>query len=308
MTAPRKVPRPEELPPAWRNALASFRDHLRAERNLSPRTIEAYLRDLCAFAAGAGATTPARATRETIEKHLYRLSDEGKSARTAARVLAAAKTFFRFLVAEGEIAKNPTDETTGPRLGRPLPKAPGLEAVRQLLESVPADTAEGLRDRAIIETLYATGIRISECAGIRLADLSIEEELLRVKGKGEKERWVPIGQSALAWIGRYLRDARPKYLGKGKDPGEIFLSRRGRRLSRRTLWERVTLRARRAGVPGLSPHSFRHACATHLLEGGADLRSVQEMLGHASITTTEIYTHLSQEKIRETIRRFHPRA
>lgn len=305
--APRKVPRLEELPGAWRKALTAFRDHLEVERGLSPRSVDGYLRDLSAF-AGAARKGPWKTTRRDVERHLYRLSDEGKSARSAARALAALKAFFKFWSAEGGIAEDPAADVAGPRLGRPLPKAPRADEVARLLESVAGSSPEDVRDRTVLEVLYATGIRISECASIRLSDLSIEEGLLRVKGKGGKERWVPVGRNALDWIGTYLRHARPAFLKDRRDPGHLFLSARGRKFARRTLWERIKRRARSTGMAGLTPHSFRHACATHLLEGGADLRSVQELLGHASITTTEVYTHLDQERLREVHRKYHPRA
>jgi integrase/recombinase XerD len=294
---------------AWTGELAAFRDYLQAERNVSPRTVESYLRDLdraVVFFLDRSRRASADVTRRDIQDHIAELNESGLAPRSVARALSAMKTFFRFITSERGLAADPTEDLETPRIGRPLPKSMRPERVKALLEGVATDTPGGIRDRAILETLYGSGLRVSEVIGIRLSDLSIAEGVLRVRGKGNKERLVPVGRIETEWMGRYLKEARPHLLGRRVDGGALFLNVRGKALSRQAVWLMVKASARNAGLR-LSPHTLRHAFATHLVEGEVDLRSVQEMLGHASIATTQVYTHVSDKRLRDVHRRFHPR-
>jgi integrase/recombinase XerD len=294
---------------AWTSELAVFRDHLQAERNVSPRTVESYLRDLdraVVFFLNRSHRSAETVTRRDIQDHIAELHESGLAPRSVARALSAMKTFFRFTTSESGRAADPTEDLETPRVGRALPKSLRSEQVKALIEAVETDTPGGIRDRAILETLYGSGLRVSEVIGILLADLSIADGVMRVRGKGNKERIVPVGRIETEWIGRYLKEARPILLGRRIDDGALFLNVRGRALTRQAVWLMVKASARKAGLR-LSPHTLRHAFATHLVEGDVDLRSVQEMLGHANIATTQVYTHVSDKRLRDVHRKFHPR-
>lgn len=300
------------LPPALGAAVGEFVAHLRAERGLSPHTVDGYGRDARRFAAALAASglTFRTAAEEDVRRHLRSLRAAGAGPRTLARAAAAIRTLLRFLAAEGEAPERLARDAVleAGRSVRPLPRTLGAREVVSILEAIDTSTPEGLRDRALLEILYATGARISEATAIRPADLSIREGLVRLRGKGGRERIVPVGREALRWLGRYVADARPALLGRRTDPGWLFLSRRGRRLARNSAWHAVKRAARAAGLASrTTPHVLRHAFATHLVENEADLRAVQELLGHARIATTEIYTHLSTRRLRALHRRHHPR-
>ncbi len=300
---------PAKAPIAWTGELEAFRAHLSAERNLSGHTVAAYMRDLDRFVVtmlGRSRRSAAEVRRPDVNDHVASLRSDGLSPRSVARALSTLRTFFKFITAEKGIAGDPTEEVEGPRVGRALPKTLRRDQMQKIMEAVDISTPNGLRDRAILESVYSSGLRVSEVIGIALADVSFEEQLLRVRGKGRKERLVPLGRLAIEWMGRYLRDARPTLLGKRPDRGAVFLNARGGALSRQAVWLMVKAAARRAGVR-MSPHTLRHAFATHLVEGNVDLRSVQEMLGHANIATTQIYTSVSGERLRGVHRKFHPR-
>lgn len=293
----------------WTEAIRAFRDHLAAERALSPNTVASYLHDLdkaASFFLANSRGCPAAVTRRDVHDCVAHLGGQGLKPRSVARALSALKTFYKFVVAEGALGADPTEDVEGPRIGRPLPKAIGKNAAARILESVDLGKPAGIRDRAILETLYGSGLRVSEVIGLRPGDVSFAEQLVRVKGKGNKERMVPLGRSSISWIGRYLSEARPVHLGSRPDPGVIFLNARGGRLTRQAVWLIVKAAARASGLR-ISPHTLRHAFATHLVEGDVDLRTVQEMLGHADIATTQIYTSVSGERLREVHRRYHPR-
>jgi integrase/recombinase XerD len=290
--------------------VAQYLDHLRVERGLAQNSLLAYDRDLVRLAAHAKglAKDVLALTQADLAAFIRGLSEAGLAPRSAARAVHAVRGLYRFAVREGRLSADPMENLRAPRALRPLPRYLSGAQVEALLAAPRIDTDLGLRDRAILEVLYATGLRVSELIGLRGADVELEVGVLTCLGKGRKERLVPLGDVARDWVRRYLADARPRLARKRELP-ELFLSERGRRLTRMGLWGIVRRHALTAGVQRvLTPHVLRHSFATHLLEGGADLRSVQAMLGHADISTTQIYTHVTQERLRRVYDRFHPRA
>lgn len=283
--------------------------HLRTERRLSPHTVAAYAVDLRRFAdflerTGGCVTAFGRAA---YLDYLSFLRDSGVSARTAARHVSSLRSFFRYLAREGVVEATPLSDARAPRVGRPLPKYLTVSEVLALLDAPDQRTAEGLRDRAMLALLYACGLRAGEIVTLRLENVDMNAGFLRVSGKRSKERIVPVAGEALAALARYLKEGRPVFLRSGASCA-LFLSRRGRPLTRQALWVRTARWARAAGLSGkVSPHTLRHSFAGHLLAGGADLRAVQTMLGHADIATTQIYTHVTPERLREIHGRHHPR-
>jgi integrase/recombinase XerD len=289
-----------------------FRVWLVLERGLSAKTAEAYLSDIAKmsqFAEMNGwAGGPKDWRKEQLEAFLRWLGELGISERSQARILSGLKSFYQYLQILEALADDPTEDLQPPRLGRYLPTVLDFSEIEAMLAAIDHSTPEGVRNRAIVETLYACGIRVSELCGIRLDDLHPDHGILRVFGKGDKERLVPIGPDALRHIGFYLDGVRRHLQPKPGHDATLFLSRRGERLSREMVFRIVQTMARQAGIErAVSPHTLRHSFATHLIEGGADLKAVQDLLGHESITTTEIYTHLDTEYLRETIYTFHPR-
>jgi integrase/recombinase XerD len=284
-----------------------FSDHLRGERGLSPHTVTAYLGDVRQFLAllAERSSSIEELGAEEIFAFQARLQRLGRRPRSIARKLSAVKMLLAFAHREGyRPVPPPIIETL--RLPRELPDALTPEEIEALLAAPDLTTPEGLRDRAMLELLYASGFRVSELVSLRGEDLRESEGLIRCMGKGRKERLVPVTRRALHWVGRYLREAR-----SGATPGDgtLFLGARGRPLSRTVFWKRLRDLGRRAGINGrVTPHTIRHSFATHLLAGGADLRAIQEMLGHADIATTQIYTHVDDSHLRATFRQFHPRA
>jgi integrase/recombinase XerD len=292
-------------------ALEDFLAMLSAERNASRHTLDAYRRDLRDFfdLLGRRRATVTGADPDDVVAWLERQRRAGRKASTVARRMAALRGFYAYLVRERLITRDPTEHVEQPRLSRPLPKTLSREAVAALVESPDVTTPRGLRDRTLLELLYASGLRASECLALRVRDVNRSAGYLHAMGKGRKERLVPIGAEALAWLERYLAVGRPALLGAGRDSALMFVNPRGRALSRQSLWQLVLRSARRAGLrQRVSPHTLRHCFASHLLEGGADLRAVQAMLGHADIATTQIYTHLPSSAIRRMYDKFHPRA
>lgn len=297
----------------WSLILNGFRVHLALERALSDHTVEAYLRDvgkLEEFLALTNASClPHDVQRPQLEHFLRYLAELGLSKRSQARLLSAVKTFYQYLVAEEMIKDDPTELLQGPKLERSFPEVLAYEEIQQMLASIDLSTDHGLRNRAMLETLYACGLRVSELVGLRLTDLHFDLGFVRVVGKGNKERIVPIGDEAVKHIRFYLEGVR-RHLSLIQKAGEniLFLNRRGAPLSRVMVFEIVKACARAAGIEkNVSPHTFRHSFATHLVEGGASLKAVQDMLGHESIITTEIYTHLDTDYLRETLLTYHPR-
>jgi integrase/recombinase XerD len=290
-------------------AVAEYLGSLQAEQGASPNTLAAYRRDLLDFLSFL---EPRRRRVTAIDRddvilYVERLRARGLAPSSVARRLSALRGFYRHLVRAGDLPRDPTELIEVPRSPRPLPKALSQEAAAALVEAPDTSRPRGVRDRAILELLYATGIRASECLGLRLEDLNLTAGYVVCTGKGNKQRLVPVGAEALERVGAYLRDVRPG-LARVRDSGHLFLSPRGSRLSRQGLWTIVRRAAAAAGVRRASPHVLRHSFASHLLQGGADLRSVQAMLGHADISTTQIYTHLPSAALRRMYRRFHPRA
>ena len=305
MTGPSSQATPRDLP-----LIEQWLDATWMERGLSEHSLAAYRRDLMQFARwleqGGGGL-------ESCERgHLYDWlawqQRRGISARSVARQLSALRGFFRWLLREGRIHEDPTLLVERPRTPRPLPGTLAEADVDALLAAPDVTTALGLRDRALLEVLYAAGLRVSELAGLRLAQLSLRQGLVRVTGKGGRERLVPLGEQALHWVQRYLRESRPLLLGTTASDA-LFPGRDGRPMTRQTFWHRLRHHAAAAGIrKRLSPHTLRHAFATHLLNHGADLRVVQMLLGHSDLSTTQIYTHVAQQRLRELHATHHPRA
>ncbi|HUG36639.1 MAG TPA: site-specific tyrosine recombinase XerD [Candidatus Limnocylindrales bacterium] len=290
--------------------VTEFLGALRTERGASHNTLLAYRRDLDDFATFLAARRRRVAGVKLIDltDYLTTLRRRGLGARSAARRLSAIRGLYRFLVAGGGVSADPTEHIESPRPPRRLPRTLGVAEVAALIEAPDTTRVDGLRDRAFLELLYASGMRASEALSLRIEDLNLPAGYVICMGKGSRQRLVPVGAQALHWVRLYLKTARPTFV-KRADPGTVFLNRRGRPLSRQALWGIIKRAARRAGLrAGVSPHTLRHSFASHLLERGADLRSVQAMLGHADISTTQIYTHLPSSVVRDMYRRFHPRA
>jgi integrase/recombinase XerD len=296
--------------PRLEHAVTTFLSYLQVEKGLSANTLAAYRRDLqklVAFCEEQRRTLPA-VTRDDVVSFLGSLYKKKLDSRSVARHLVALRGFFRFAVAEDWIKAAPTENLESPKGWKKLPSHLSLEEVDRLLAQPDLATPLGLRDKAMLDLLYSTGLRVSELATLRVSDLQMEMGCLRCVGKGNKERLVPVGKQALAAVRQYLREARPKLLRRGPSPF-LFLNRVGTRMSRVAFWMIVARYGRQAGLRrSLSPHKLRHSFATHLLERGADLRSVQLMLGHADISTTQIYTHVVQERLKHIYKAHHPRA
>ncbi|NOY45647.1 MAG: site-specific tyrosine recombinase XerD [Deltaproteobacteria bacterium] len=295
-------------PAPW---LDAFLDHLAVERGLSPRTVEAYARDLGRFqtfleARGQDLTG---AAGTDVVAFLRAEKRRGVSGRTLARRVSALRGFFRFLSREGAVLRDPTARLASPKAWRTLPHALSPQDAAALVEGPRGEDPLALRDRAILELLYGSGLRVSELCDLTLGFVDLSMGYVRVVGKGSKERVVPLGERAAEALGAYLDRARPRLLRGRKRCDAVFVSRLGRRMSRQSVWNLVKKRCLEAGVPpSTSPHTLRHSFATHLLEGGADLRSVQMMLGHADLATTQVYTHVTRRRLAELVRRHHPRS
>jgi integrase/recombinase XerD len=292
-------------------ATSLFLTHVKVEKGLSTNTVEAYQRDLAKFGVFAQKRklTLESVNRDDLVDFLAGLYREKLESRTVARHLVTLRNFFRFAQIQELIAVDPSLNLESPKIRRALPGYLRLEEVERLLEQPDAKTAFGLRDRAMLEVLYSTGLRVSELIGLRVTDLDTKVGCIRCIGKGDKERIVPAGRKALGIVEKYLRDARPKLLGKVALSPSLFVNSRGRSLSRVGVWKILSGYGRRAGLRvALTPHMLRHSFATHLLERGADLRSVQLMLGHADISTTQIYTHVVEERLKQIYKAHHPRA
>jgi integrase/recombinase XerD len=291
--------------------LRTFRDHLAIERGLSARTLEAYGRDverLSIFLIARGVQRPGQASTVDLREYLYHLKDQGLQATSIRRAISAARTYYAFLLADGLAVTDPSEQLELPKTWRRLPGVLSRQDVECLLDA--PDPADRLfwRDKALLELAYASGVRVSELIGLKMRNLTLADGFATVFGKGAKERMVPIGRSAIRAIQVYLREVRPS-LVRGDGDGAVFLNGHGSPLSRMGVWKILQKHVKRSGISKrVTPHTLRHSFATHLLEGGADLAAVQEMLGHADIATTQIYTHVDREYLREAHRRYHPRA
>jgi integrase/recombinase XerD len=290
--------------------VAEYLDHLRVERGLSPNTLTAYSGDLARlerWAAGLG-KAPLALGQGDIAEFMGSLREAGLSPRSVARSVHALRGFYRFAIREGRLETDPMENLRAPRAFKALPRFLTPAQVEALLAAPDVETPLGVRDRAILEVLYATGLRVSELISLDPGDVDLQVGIVTCFGKGSKERIVPLGSEAMRWIERYLGEVRGR-LGRGRGAKALFLSHRGGRLSRMGLWGIVRRHAVTAGVERtLTPHVLRHSFASHLLERGADLRSLQAMLGHADISTTQIYTHVTRERLRQLYDKYHPRA
>src|SRR6476660_2748856 len=308
------------VPPtsAVERAVRGWLNHLDVERGVSANTLASYRRDLARYTAyldDRGVREPAEVTEAQVADFLATLREgtadhKPLAASSAARTLVAVRGFHRFLVLEGDSAQDPAGAVSPPRPPSRLPKAISVEDVERLLSAAAVgDTPAALRDRALLEVLYGAGARISEAVGLDIDDVDADEGVVRLFGKGSKERIVPLGSYAADAIGAYLVRGRPAFAGKGRGTPAVFLNQRGGRLSRQSAWAVMRAAAERAQLSGhVSPHTLRHSFATHLLDGGADVRVVQELLGHASVTTTQIYTLVTVQRLREVYAQSHPRA
>lgn len=297
---------------SWQAAIDDYVGHLRLERSLSELTVQAYRTDLdklSQFAESIG-VEPESLTTAQVEEFLATLHDSGLQSRSRARVLSGIRGFYRYLMLEEVIDSSPLELIESPKIGRKLPEVLSIEEIDALEAAIDLSRPDGLRNRAIIETLYSCGLRVSELVSLRLTDLHLDEGFVRVVGKGNKERLVPIGRKAIHDIDCYIeqRNAVGQKVATGAE-NILFLNRLGNKLTRVMVFTIIKRLAEAAGISkSISPHTLRHSFATHLIEGGADLRAVQEMLGHESIATTEIYTHLDREYLRSTILMHHPRS
>jgi integrase/recombinase XerD len=297
---------------SWYSHIKGFAAYLKLERSLSDHTIDAYVRDVqklhAYFQLQDTPPTPEAVTFDQLIQFIHSLHELGLAKRSQARLISGLKAFYKYLLMEDLIEQDPTELLETPRLDRDIPEVLSYEEVQRLIESVDLSKPEGHRNRAMLETLYACGLRVSELVNLQLSNLFLEVGLVKVTGKGNKERLVPIGEEARLQIGYYIQHYRRELSVKPGHEDFVFLNRRGRQLTRVMVFMIVKEAAERAGLhKNVSPHTLRHSFATHLIEGGADLRAVQDMLGHESILTTEIYTHLDTDYLRETIRMHHPR-
>jgi integrase/recombinase XerD len=295
----------------WKQAIKDFETYLRLEKSLSENSIEAYKDDVLKlesfFAKEKNEKTPALVTYPDLKEFLAWFASDNQNTRTQSRILSGIRSFFRFLLIEGEIEENPASLIESPKIGMKLPEVLSVDEIDRLIGVIDLSRPEGHRNKAIIETLYGCGLRVSELVNLHLTDIHRGEGFVMITGKGNKQRLVPIGSKALKEIDIYMtgRNRLPVI----HDQNILFLNRRGRKLTRAMIFTIIKDLAARAGIrKKISPHTFRHSFATHLIEGGADLRAVQEMLGHESILTTEIYTHIDRSFLRETLIMFHPRA
>lgn len=285
----------------------SFLDSLWMERGLSKNTLEAYRNDLCQFIVWQHQRGKTLLKTETGDLHAYLATQGEHSARSSARRLSSLRRLFQYLGSEGRIQVDPTLNVKSPRLGRHLPETLTESEVDALLKAPTTDNDTGIRDRTMLEVLYATGLRVSELVSLRLDQINLRQGVIRVIGKGNKERLVPLGEDAVDWLMRYIRDSRPAFF-KGTPDATLFPSNRGTALTRQAFWYAIKRYAIRAGIhKSLSPHVLRHAFATHLLNHGADLRVVQMLLGHSDISTTQIYTHVARERLKDLHAKHHPR-
>ena len=291
--------------------LKEYLAYLKLEKNLSDNTIFSYRNDLSSFLhflVEHNIDDPSRIESRTLIKFFTNLEKAGLTSSSAARYYSSLKGYLNYLLNNNYIKSNPIEKVSSPKLAKTLPGVLSVAEIEKILSLPDTSVTLGIRDKTILEVFYACGLRISELISLKLSDLFLSEEMIRVFGKGSKERIVPIGSSAINWIQTYLTNSRPLLSKTTKSENYLFLNNRGTRLSRMGVWKLVDRYVRKSGIEKpIHPHTFRHSFATHLIEGGADLRSVQEMLGHADISTTQIYTHIDREFIKQVHKQFHPR-
>ena len=297
----------------WQSYIRGFKAYLQLEKSLSVNSIEAYLHDIEKLTQYLEVihkqVSPDEIKLEDLRNFLIWVNELGMSARTQARVISGIKAFYKYLILENTIKANPSELLESPKLGRKLPDTLSVEDIDNLISAIDLSKPEGQRNKAMLETLYSCGLRVSELVNLKISNLYFKDGFVRIIGKGDKERIVPIGRTAIKFINIYLNEIRVHIKIKKDNDDILFLNRRGSKLSRNMVFMIIKALAEKINLnKSISPHTFRHSFATHLIEGGADLRAVQEMLGHESITTTEIYLHMDREYLRDAILQFHPRA
>ncbi len=291
--------------------LKEYLAHIKLEKNLSQNTVVSYKNDinaLISFLKDSSVDDPSNITSDHIRNFFKVIKELGLSGSSSARYFSSLKGFFLYLLKNKYILKNPIEKITAPKISKKLPGVLNIPEIEKILSAPEVEDKLGLRDKTIIELFYACGTRVSELINLKVNDLFLDDEIIRVFGKGSKERLIPIGSSAIKWIGEYLNKSRPLLMKKSKSENNLFLNARGTKLSRMGVWKIIDRYVKEAGIKKkVHPHTFRHSFATHLLEGGADLRAVQEMLGHADISTTQIYTHIDRDYIKQVHKQYHPR-
>jgi integrase/recombinase XerD len=291
--------------------LKEYLAHIKLEKNLSQNTVSSYKIDINAFISflkDSGIDDPSDISSDHISSFFKTLIELGLLGSSSARYFSSLKGFFLYLLKNKYIVKNPIEKITAPRISKKLPGVLDVSEVEKILSAPDTEDKLSLRDKAMLELFYACGTRVSELINIKVNDLFFEDEIIRVFGKGSKERLIPIGSSAVKWVGEYLKKSRPLLMKKSRSENNLFLNSRGSKLSRMGVWKIIDRYVKQAGIEkDVHPHTFRHSFATHLLEGGADLRAVQEMLGHADISTTQIYTHIDRDYIKQVHKQYHPR-
>ncbi len=297
----------------WETTIENFKTYLKLEKSLSQNSVDAYINDVTKFVNFLKErklnVSPVKVELQHLKDFVVWLNASGTSPRTQARVISGIKSYFKYLLLEGIIDKNPTGLLEAPKIGRKLPETLTTEEIDALVKGIDVNKAEGQRNKAIVETLYSCGLRVSELIDLRISNLHFRMGFIKIEGKGNKERLIPIGNRAKKEIKLYLKEHRSKLNIAPENEDIVFLNRRGYQLSRVMIFTIIKNLAKKANLKkSISPHTFRHSFASHLVEGGADLRAVQEMLGHESILTTEIYTHLDRDYLKETIKNFHPRS
>jgi integrase/recombinase XerD len=297
----------------WEDSKKGFENYLRLEKSLSQNSIAAYVNDinkLMVFLDGSfKKLAPEKVKLNHLRSFVEHLNDRGVSPRTQARTISGIKSFFKYLLIEGKIQGDPTTLLESPKIGRKLPDVLTMEEIDTIIDAVDLEKPEGQRNKAMLETLYSCGLRVSELVNLKVTNLFFEQGFIKVEGKSEKERLVPVSEKAVVEINKYLSGYRKTLRISPESENVLFLNRRGKKLSRVMIFTIIKNLAQKVGMDKkISPHTFRHSFATHLISGGADLRAVQEMLGHESILTTEIYTHLDRDYLKSTISQFHPRS
>ncbi|MGY8988374.1 MAG: site-specific tyrosine recombinase XerD [Flavobacteriales bacterium] len=296
---------------SWEKSIKEFKSYLKIERSLSDNTIDSYLRDvqkLAKFSVDKD-LNELKITKSEVKEFIVSINKEGISARSQSRIISGIKAFYKYLILEDYITVNPIELIESPRIGMKLPDTLSVSEIDSLISAIDLSHPQGERNRAILEVLYSCGLRVSELTNLKLSNIRFKEGYVKVVGKGNKERFAPIGGVAIKFLKIYLKEIRTHQDIKKGSEDIVFLNRRGNQLTRVMIFTIIKDLAIKIGMKKkISPHTFRHSFATHLIEGGADLRAIQEMLGHESITTTEIYTHLDREYLRDAILQFHPRA
>lgn len=291
--------------------LKEYLSYLKLERNLSENTLLSYKNDITtflSFLSNYSISDPSNISSDKITAFFKTLKNIGLTNTSAARYFSSLKGFFSYLIKNNYIIKNPIEKINAPKLSKKLPAVLNINDIEKILSAPNVNDTLGLRDKAILELLYACGTRVSELISLKLSDLFLQDEVIRVLGKGSKERLIPIGSSAIKWVNDYIKNSRSLLMKISKSENHVFLNSRGSKLSRMGIWKIIDRYVKEAGIKKeVHPHTFRHSFATHLLEGGADLRAVQEMLGHADISTTQIYTHIDRDYIKQVHKQFHPR-